>query len=294
MGYWDSKKKSPNSSQKEYDISNIDQSVFDDPVLLLEYLEKHELQEKASSHPTNSKDLTGNRTASYGENGSYYYYGTGTKALYGYRITREGVQINQTEAEAVSYIIHLHDTGYSYSQIEYLLGHTKHRTITGKKFYLSAIQAIIKNRKVYEGKTGYPPILHSKKNFAEDRKQVIDDYSDKKTLQTISQNNNRNDHSSAYWNAIEKMQNSIAQRNKSSDLNEKSSEKNDYRSIDEFLLYVMSKGIPTRDNRWNDGCVWVQSDPKIDIVIASVQIKGRGFKYTAKCKAFDGKPGWYY
>ena len=65
-------------------------------------------------------------------------------------------------------------------------------------------------------------------------------------------------------------------------------------SVDQFLNIIRDKGVPIKDNRWNDGCVWVQADPRIDMMIANVKIKGREFKYSSKCRAFDGKPGWYY
>ena len=67
-----------------------------------------------------------------------------------------------------------------------------------------------------------------------------------------------------------------------------------YEKVDDFLLYVKSKGIRTMDNRFIDGCVWVEADPQIEDMIMKVRIKGRGFKYAKQCLVFNGRPGWYY
>ena len=67
-----------------------------------------------------------------------------------------------------------------------------------------------------------------------------------------------------------------------------------YEKVDDFLLYVKSKEIRTMDNRFNDGCVWVEADPQIEDMIMKVRIKGRGFKHAKQCLVFNGRPGWYY
>ena len=67
-----------------------------------------------------------------------------------------------------------------------------------------------------------------------------------------------------------------------------------FSNVDEFLAFIMTKGAQTKDNRWNDGCVWIQADTNIDAFLEKAIINGRQFKYKDTCRAFHGKPGWYY
>ena len=49
-----------------------------------------------------------------------------------------------------------------------------------------------------------------------------------------------------------------------------------------------------KDNREKGGCLWIQSDPRIDGMIKDQVFDDRKFMYTAKSKALGGVPGWYY
>lgn len=73
-----------------------------------------------------------------------------------------------------------------------------------------------------------------------------------------------------------------------------SDNKSYYCDVDDFILYIMNKGVPIKDNRRNDGCVWVGADPHIEELMKKTYIKGRQFRYASKCRAFNGEPGWYY
>lgn len=293
MVSWDEKKATRHSDQEEFDIDNIDPAVFDDPVLLLEYLEKQELQKKKSSaYSTQSTQRSPGSNASSSSN-LPQNRGAESSALYGYDLIRGEYRINPEQAEAVIEIISLYESGYSYSQIVYLLGDTKHRTVTGKKFYPAAVQMIVKNKRVYEGKTGYPPILTPKKVSAQAHSTAPGIHSNVSSTVSTSQKQNSG-YGSPYIEAIEKMRKSIEQRKEAERQRLGESEKKVYRSIDDFLDFIKSKGIPVKDNRWNDGCVWVRADVAIADIMAHVVIKGRGFRYSPKCKAFNGGPGWYY
>lgn len=184
--------------------------------------------------------------------------------LYGYDLIDGVIRINEEEAEAVDAIISLHEDGYSYSQIEYLLGESKYRTVTGKKFYPAAIQAIVKNKKIYEGETGYPPIV---------KKHNLGAGESIRSINPIT--------------CIEQY------KNPSSSQVEMAKERT-FQSMDVFLIYIKNKGIPVKDNRWNGGCVWVRADAEIADLMAHITIEGHGFKYSPKCKSFKGAPGWYY
>ncbi len=176
MRNWGKKQKDLYSDLNEIDISGIDQSVFDDPVLLLEYLEKQEAEKKKG---------------------------------------HEKVLIHTTERQDIT---------------------------TSRRVYQVDIERDV-------------PLLE-KQSISIDKPEV--------------EKNNIN----------------IAESD--------SDNISVYSSVDDFLLFIMSKGVLTKDNRWNDGCVWVQADPQIEMIMKKVYIKGRQFKYASKCRAFSGEPGWYY
>lgn len=213
-----------------------------------------------------------------------------SSTLYGYIRINGEMRINQAHAEAIREIIKWHDAGYSYSQIEYLLHRTKHRTITGKKFYPAAIQTIIKNRKIYEGETGYPAILGIKA-VGKNKEPAVKKESTPFMPSEL--------HETAWGDQMVQPKPQVRRTFVATPVNKNASNSIadhglTYKKVDDFLPYVKSKGIRIKDNRWNDGCVWVQADPQIDEIISKVKINGRGFKYTPKCRAFEGKPGWYY
>ncbi len=288
MENWKSKSKG-HSDQEEFDLDSIDQAVFDNPVLLLEYLEKRDSQKKLDDPGRDYLHQTGRKNSPAPKRSVPLTSGNRDRSstLYGYTTVNGEIQINHAHAEAIRKIIEWHDAGYSYSQIEYMLGRTEYRTITGKKFYLAAVQSIIKNRKVYEGETGYPPILREKKsgnkNVLKERSQVSVESGHKETVKEKATN-----HPRVLW----------MKKTEPTEKKETPRQTDDrslvYNSVDQFLNVVQGKGVPVKDNRWNDGCVWVQADPRINVIIAKVKIKGRGFKYAPKCRAFGGKAGWYY
>lgn len=277
----------------EHDVLSMDPVLFEDPILLLEYLQG--LDEGNPSKPSrtvpeetknSSKKAKAIRIVKTAEKTSE------PRLLYGYDMINGEVKINLEQAEAVSRIISLHEKGYSYSQIEYMMGDTKYRTVTGKKFYISAIQLIVKNKKVYEGETGYPPII-IKSNLISKQK-IDDDHHDSGKEQVSTPAPGYSPASSPYWEAVRKLRESIEQRKRLEEQKEEVTGKKIYKNIDDFLTFIKSKGVPVKDNRWNDGCVWVRADVSIADIMPHVEIKGRGFRYTPKCKAFHGEPGWYY
>lgn len=280
--------------ETEHDISSMDPALFEDPVLLLEYLQgldsggtsiPSEMQSQKSSNPYEEKPISNNAKLKKASD---------PKLLYGYELIHGEVKINQEQAEAIVTIIYLHDVGYSTFQIEYLLGDTKHRTVTGKKFYPGAIHTIIKNRKVYEGETGYPPILKAGQKHSQGQKIVMQNQTNMGASQQSSQRMKNNNHLTSYWDALDKMRRDIEQRKQSGGKKKNDSERIEYRNIDEFLTYIKSKGVPVKDSRRNDGCVWVRADVAVADIMAHVVINGCGFRYAQKCKAFNGGPGWYY
>lgn len=63
--------------------------------------------------------------------------------------------------------------------------------------------------------------------------------------------------------------------------------------IDVFLDYVRAKGIEIKDNRPNNGCVWVKAVPEINELIKKLKFGYKRFRYSASSKALGGEPGWY-
>lgn len=66
-----------------------------------------------------------------------------------------------------------------------------------------------------------------------------------------------------------------------------------FNDIDAFLAYVAEQGVEIRDNRPNNGCVWVKADPGINEIIKKQKFGYRRFRYSASSKALGGAPGWY-
>ena len=66
-----------------------------------------------------------------------------------------------------------------------------------------------------------------------------------------------------------------------------------FKSIDEFISYLQERGIEIRDNRPNNGCVWVKAGPEINEIIKLQKFGYKRFRYSASSKALGGEPGWY-
>ena len=390
---------------EDYDVSSMDPALFEDPVLLLEYLQGLDSQSKTpvSDHIHSKKQNAESQNDYLTKRRFPVVSGLGSRAsqndsskktishhsipfsaitrldvIYGYEKYYGKIRICQKEAEAILTIITLHDAGYGDIQIADKLRNTKYRTVMGKKFYPGAIKAIIDKRDIYEGNTGYPPILVNnaqRKNADQDfRHQVekkrdtvvaepsklTDDNTIKKKVERVLRQtkgelniyaiqnitgindldgiidaleqliksgevvrtwSRKNGGRSVY--SIKKLKNEVdiqsqstidnrspAKTEKASFVRESNAEGKEntvtqkskgevsfnavYRDIDEFLYHAKEMGIRTKDNRSNDGCVWVQSSLQIDIMIVKVQVKDRKFKFASKCRAFDGDPGWYY
>ncbi len=291
MRDWSKTKGNRRSETTEFDISKIDQAVFDDPILLLEYLEELEAREEKKDIPkaptyTNKHSKTNSFKQ---HNYVPYYDGENSGILYGYDKYRGKIKINPEEAAAIIAITSLYDSGLNYSQIADKIYYTRYRTITGKKFYPRAVQDIIEKRKVYEGDTGYPQIL--KKNTRMESGNEERQYRSQASVENDSTYKEKHIiPTGGQCCSLDKIE--TEQNKKRVDTNQGSDF--EYNNIDDFILYIMSKGVPTKDNRWNDGCVWVRADPQIEMIMKKVHIKGRQFKYASKCRAFSGEPGWYY
>lgn len=63
--------------------------------------------------------------------------------------------------------------------------------------------------------------------------------------------------------------------------------------IDAFLDYVRERGVEIKDNRPNNGCVWVKAVPEINELIKVQKFGYKRFRYSASSKALNGAPGWY-
>ncbi len=286
MSNWREKKNEP-TVNKDFDIDGIDQSIFDDPVQLLNYLEKLETKKE-----TNNPKLAKHEFETTTHPVKHQIPSSSHIAIYGYTNVHGRREIHQTEAKAVEMIFSQFDNGKNYNQIANYMSTTQYRTRNLKKIYPVFVQRIIGDREVYEGKTGYPPILHkqsgSKNEGYSSRKQNIlqsNRYkvgremkpAETKSSQTITKKSDRDK------NLLEKRSRTILKLDVIS-----------YKSVDDFLKIIQDRGVLTKDNRWNDGCVWVHADPLINDLMSKVQIKGRQFRYTPKCRAFNGEPGWYY
>ncbi len=64
-------------------------------------------------------------------------------------------------------------------------------------------------------------------------------------------------------------------------------------SIDAFIRYMNDEEIEYKDNRSNNGCLWVMSNDEIDELIRNLRINGQSLQYSPSAKALNRKPGWY-
>ena len=94
--------------------------------------------------------------------------------------------------------------------------------------------------------------------------------------------------------ATEQMKPRIEQRQESGKRTQEVTWEKEYRTVDDFLPLIRSRGAQIKDNRLSDGCVWVRENAAITTLMAQTVIKGRKFRYSSKCKLFNGEPGWYF
>lgn len=197
------------------------------------------------------------------------------QAPYGYKVENGTLSINTEEARVVRRVFELYDYGESLNATEVanILNQEGHRTRTGCLIRSNLVLKIWRDEYKYLGKSlkygNYPPIIEPRNN---EKAEAVSPKKD-----NIRQ-------------AREPEETPEKQENTLKDITGIQI----YSSVDEFLDYVKSIGVLIKDNRIKDGCVWIKADPLINEIIDKVQIKGRGFKYAIKCRAFDGFPAWYY
>ena len=293
MNDWRKKDAYSHSVKDEYDVSQIDQDIFDDPVKLLEYLENNEplKSSKEIKQPvmtyTRHREAAKERSVTKQKQSSESQRNRTTE-IYGYTVINGKIEIQVEEAEAVRVIIDSFDSGSTISQLQYKLYNTQYRTRYGKHFYAAAIKNIIDNRKIYEGQTGLPPIL------SKDPKERIN----KSNYQPVTFSKKSEEPKGKMTSVFSDLCSPKRGRQSLSYCDKKKMNEiisnGVYNNADDFVKFIKGKGATVIDNRAKDGCLWILSEPHIDKYVVNTKIKGRSFRLTAKSRALGGKPGWYY